>query len=532
MSDFKIESFKYGLDSRGDDLSSVSGTLTFAENCFVNAGGELEKIKAFDRFARLDMFDSNGDPAYYDLISTEAGLVSFTHALEFGASVTQGQPTLASATPAGIVRVQLKHPTLVNDSTENYDRTLHRLTAVTFSINFNGKSFACGQFSDGRKFLYYDGTLIQHSANGIVMENRTALSDLGNDLLRQLQAINWNGLANRTVVNLDSLTNVTVTATATYTNHGLSNGDRVEIAGATQTAYNGTFIIFGVAANTFQYTMPSDPGGAATGTPTATLLQNGSVLVKSPSSDFFSGIPSETSVSGQLGIKVVTTNYAGVAGTCAIASFQITGNAGTFTLTAPETAAGTGSVDLCGGAVAAVGSGPATATAIAKAVNDLTFVHGYTATTDTDKVFICANVAWGPVTFNLTVNVTTGTVGVIGGTGTIAVFINPPAIQRTGIISGNSVVQVNSLESAVASANGGTGTLTYAWSELSGTNSGIKISSPLSSITQFYIGSHEIGAPALIFPINTTGFFQCKVTDSLGAFGIAYCTVGFNLTSS
>jgi hypothetical protein len=61
-----------------------------------------------------------------------------------------------------------------------------------------------------------------------------------------------------------SLTNVTTTATAvTVTNHGLSTGQTITVAGCTPSAYNGTFTVTVVDAATFTYTMLSDPGGAA-----------------------------------------------------------------------------------------------------------------------------------------------------------------------------------------------------------------------------------------------------------------------------
>lgn len=196
MGDFKIESFKYGLDSRRDVLSSVAGTLEVLDNSFVNAGGQLEKVKAFERFAILSDFDSNGDRAIFDLLSTDAGLLVFSHALAFGASITQGQPTLTSAIPVGLVLMQIKHPSLVNDAAITYDRTYHRITSIAFSISHNGKAYVSAIFADTRTYLYYDGTLIQDSVNGMVLEGRTTLADLSDDLTRQFGYIDWSATAN------------------------------------------------------------------------------------------------------------------------------------------------------------------------------------------------------------------------------------------------------------------------------------------------------------------------------------------------
>lgn len=61
-----------------------------------------------------------------------------------------------------------------------------------------------------------------------------------------------------------SITRVGTTATLTSTAHGLSNGNTVTVYGATPDVYNGTFVIGGVATDSFTYTIASDPGSSAT----------------------------------------------------------------------------------------------------------------------------------------------------------------------------------------------------------------------------------------------------------------------------
>lgn len=64
-----------------------------------------------------------------------------------------------------------------------------------------------------------------------------------------------------------------ITATVTATAHGFSTGDRVTIAGANQDAYNGTFVIVKLDADTFTYGVVSGtPASQATGTITARKL--------------------------------------------------------------------------------------------------------------------------------------------------------------------------------------------------------------------------------------------------------------------
>jgi hypothetical protein len=71
---------------------------------------------------------------------------------------------------------------------------------------------------------------------------------------------------------LASLTHSSTTATATKTAHGFVNGQYITISGASPSVYNGTWLISGVSANTFNFNLPSDPGADATGTITAQAL--------------------------------------------------------------------------------------------------------------------------------------------------------------------------------------------------------------------------------------------------------------------
>ena len=64
-----------------------------------------------------------------------------------------------------------------------------------------------------------------------------------------------------------SQTTVTITTAAA---NGFLNGDSITIAGATQPAYNGTFVIAVTGATTFTYTITTSPVTPATGTITAT----------------------------------------------------------------------------------------------------------------------------------------------------------------------------------------------------------------------------------------------------------------------
>lgn len=63
-----------------------------------------------------------------------------------------------------------------------------------------------------------------------------------------------------------SITRATATATATCTAHGFTSGDQINIRGATQTEYNGDFLITKINDNSFTYTVSGTPETPATGT--------------------------------------------------------------------------------------------------------------------------------------------------------------------------------------------------------------------------------------------------------------------------
>lgn len=75
---------------------------------------------------------------------------------------------------------------------------------------------------------------------------------------------------------LDSLSRVDTIATATVAaGHGFTNGDIVRIAGATQTEYNGDFVVANATTTTFDFTVTGTPATPATGTITAKIAPLG-----------------------------------------------------------------------------------------------------------------------------------------------------------------------------------------------------------------------------------------------------------------
>ena len=198
MSEFIIPSFKYGLDTRREQLSSVTGTCVTLENGYVNGGGDIVKRGQFTNLGDFGVIDtlSQTDVKLGQFLGTT--FYVFGSALPNGTTPTQGQPVQGVISNYFVATSyqQLKHPTLVNDTSITYDNTKHRMTRLDFSDVFNGKIIAVAYFADGNCFLYYDGTHVQQSSNGLVLYGRDTLGDLSDDLDRQFATIGWEAVPN------------------------------------------------------------------------------------------------------------------------------------------------------------------------------------------------------------------------------------------------------------------------------------------------------------------------------------------------
>jgi hypothetical protein len=75
-----------------------------------------------------------------------------------------------------------------------------------------------------------------------------------------------------------TITHTTTTAHVSHTSHGMISGDKVTIRHAAQNAYNGWFAISNIGANSYDYTMGSDPGADATADETGAITATGTVL--------------------------------------------------------------------------------------------------------------------------------------------------------------------------------------------------------------------------------------------------------------
>ena len=85
------------------------------------------------------------------------------------------------------------------------------------------------------------------------------------------EVLHFGGAGTAATISVTSITRSSGTATVTTSSaHGLTTGRKATIAGATQTDYNGTYVVTVTGATTFTYTVANSPATPATGTITNT----------------------------------------------------------------------------------------------------------------------------------------------------------------------------------------------------------------------------------------------------------------------
>jgi hypothetical protein len=156
MGSLSVENFKFGLDTRKSQLTSIPGTLGTAINCHLTQGGEIEKRKKFAQ----TLLPTNS----FGLEVTTSGLVIF-------GSVATG--ALSIAVPAGYTYQRLQHP---DGSTA--------MTEIVASRAFSGKAFAVAKFADGNVYCYYDGTLVTDFIAGLILASMNTNTKIGTEFAR------------------------------------------------------------------------------------------------------------------------------------------------------------------------------------------------------------------------------------------------------------------------------------------------------------------------------------------------------------
>ena len=452
MKELNIASFKYGLDSRREALTSLLGTLVTCENAHINPGGEVEKRKAFVDLGTINTITSPATNIDFYMVN-DVGYVFYGQGVTFA---------LNPGLPFTTVEVILVHPAVSLGAT--FDLTQHGFVSLSFARVFNGKHFVAALFADGNEFLYYDGVLVTQSSDGRVLFGRNSLANLSSDLAVRVAGLTaWYALANQ------------------------------------------------------------DEDGA---------VQNGTTIVKSPIATYFTPVTEVESAAGLLGSNLIDSDVAFVAATNASASFQVTSFVGTYTLTAPANSDGSGTAALTGGPVTAITSTTVTAGLIVQAINDLTFIHGYTAIKNaTDSVFVYAPAAWGSAANAFLLTVTEAGGGSSGGGGGVPTTLNAtisPSPLVKDYVWNNSIGTFTARAIASITASGGTPGIdpappySYLWSETStGSGNGITPTTPTAQTTEFT-------KTGMLKSDTIIGSFKCVVTDTLSITVTIYLNVAFN----
>jgi hypothetical protein len=511
-----LQNFKYGLDGRKSELSSVPGTLLQCINGHINSGGEVEQRKTFAK--QTNPFGG----VTFGLQDTDSGLVTFGSRplsvpttqrsrsggvatltisgnvnvqLNTGDTIivsglggvgyngtwvvlfipdpqhvqytnagsdegttadTNGVITFVTPLPTGVTYQILKHPTGFF-TTNNITFQTCDMTAVVFSCNFNGKAFVVATFQDGINYMFYNGSLVLDSRNGLILGVNGGVetfANLSTDLAAQINLItNWLAKANTTA-----------------------------------TPFVGTNL--------------------------NESALNGATVVEAPPSDRFTPILDLKSASGLIGAKHIDQNFVGSPSVGACVAFTIDGGGvgDTLDVRAPRNSDGTNVVSLTGGPVAFDTSLAQTATDVANAINNNNYLTGYIATVAGAVVSVCAPSVWGNVTFNL---VAVGTGGMSTTTGsvtpnyTLTLTSNPAGFQN--IVAGNLSSQTLAVKVS-ANVSVASGTNSFAWSETNAdgtavtTPSGIVMSSTTGPTVNF---SKHLGRNT-----SVQGFFKCVATNS------------------
>lgn len=514
----QINSFKYGLDTRREALASLPGTLQTAQNCHINSGGEIEKRKAFVLGDHL--FPDNT----FGLQDTDQGLVTF------------GSDAAPNTTlPTGITYQQLPYP---------YGAAITSMSAVLFSCSYLGKAFVLAKFNYSNViFAYYNGALVGQVTDGIIKLGAPAtpetLTQLGTDLAGIVNRINgWIGDAN---VAFDPTANIVPAANANYA----ASQDTATVVvgslycwtpGANEVSLvNGTTTLtaagYFVAQNTLVTFNGTGPTVAYTGTLQLCTSYNekslaGSVLVMSPPGVHFTpSIPPErtvvtNSVAGVVGWKLIDQNYPGVPAQSAVVAFTLTTtgvNTGdTVTVTAPAKADGTGTAAVSGGAVVYNTSLSQTASDVAAAINNNTFITGYFAKVQGATVTVYAPASFGAfqnVSPHALIVDTTGNLTTTTGTAFSQVGLTV-TIGNESIANFDGIRVVTRKATATITGLSPTGSATITWSQVDASNNDI------ASPANFFSISATTGATISIFGglnpgvTSITGRFRCKVLDT------------------
>lgn len=216
-----VTDFKLGLDKRRMAVASPPGTLQTAKNAHINRGGEAEKAKAW--------------VSTYTLPAGTFGMrAAGDNLYVFGSGVDPG-------VPSGVSYLRLQHP-------DGLD-----MTALIASEVFSGVVYSIAEFSDGKRYHFYNTTLVGDWYEGVVRSTMTNMAGVATHLAGLIDADTDYGASS--VGNVITLTgplgrDVTVTVAAenggSFTDQTISVVETTDgLPAVSETRAAGAFTIYG-----------------------------------------------------------------------------------------------------------------------------------------------------------------------------------------------------------------------------------------------------------------------------------------------
>jgi hypothetical protein len=552
MSYIQLSNFRFGLDTRKSELTSVAGTLEQATDVAVNQGGELEVRKAFVPI--LELVDTNPSThagnCFFGLQETSTGINTY---------FSIPGVTLGASSP-NINPIFVHHPaTLVGLS------TIEPITAVLYSTCFNGRDWVVVQFSDGSVFPYYNssgggilvvpefvnglflaGTATQHPANrfnitylqGLIaalqgFHTSAVTNPSGNQFTFQM----WSdpGLAYSVTDSVTSAAGTLVASliyssvpgvapVAAQASFQVTGGSFTGGAQITSIKINGVEVLNTTGSNPFIFPVTTGNLTNDNQIAAANLANLISLAISNPdytaaaNGNLVSIIDNSSQGAADNGFVLQITS----AGNMMVdnASFAITGTGSTTSIIAGGITVGATSIINSTVTEGGGGTDVTYAAQLVAAIQAFSGTSGYTAFAvgGTDPTVCISKLVRNsndPVlALTVVINAGPGTIGAGTGGGTVvtgALNVTPQSSAvTTGPTGGTSPV-------VSLTVSGGTAPYTYAWSG----PPAFTINSPNASATSF---SRPLGGAF------SQGQYQCVITDSTTPKQqvFAYCTVSTN----
>jgi len=255
-----IQNFKFGLDSRRSELTSVPGTLLRAVDCHINQGGEIEKRKSFVKWSQ---------PAYtFGALATLGGIytfgsatladtsinttkkarnnniATFTFAAPHGLSVGQSfsahklqditgfstpgatilavttltisyyNPGVDVALGAAVYTISygLCKPPFIYQQLTSPLASPSPMSAYVAGTIYNGLPFVAATFGTDGTFCFYNGTLVEDFVGGLVLTSLESNTDQAQSLVALA-----NSTANYTASNVSGVVTIKGTGGNNFT---------------------------------------------------------------------------------------------------------------------------------------------------------------------------------------------------------------------------------------------------------------------------------------------------------------------------